>query len=45
MPSIWIILAAVVGAVNVRFMIPVMAAFLGLGKWSDAPERDPHPIV
>jgi hypothetical protein len=39
MPSIWIILAAAVGAINLRLMIPGIAAFLGIGKWSVSPER------
>jgi hypothetical protein len=42
MPSIWIILAAVVGAINLRLMIPVVSAFLGIGKWSVPRERGRH---
>ncbi|MGA8218870.1 MAG: hypothetical protein WB771_09910 [Solirubrobacterales bacterium] len=34
MPSIWIIVAVGVGAINVRLMIPGVAALLGHGKWS-----------
>ena len=42
MPSIWIILAAAVGAINVRLMVPVLAAFFGFGKWSVAHRRSRH---
>jgi hypothetical protein len=34
MPSIWIILAVAVGAINLRLMIPAVAAFLGVGRSS-----------
>jgi hypothetical protein len=39
MPSIWIILAAAVGAINLRLLIPGVAAFFGVGRWSAASER------
>jgi hypothetical protein len=42
MPSIWIILAAAVGAINLRLMIPGIAAFFGIGKWSVSRERGRH---
>jgi hypothetical protein len=42
MPSIWIIIAAAVGAINVRLMIPVVAAFFGIGKRSVAHRRSRH---
>ena len=42
MPSIWIILAAAVGAINLRLMIPGIAAFLGIGKWSVSREHSSH---
>ena len=42
MPSIWIIVAAAVGAINLRLMIPGIAAFLGIGKWSVSRERSRH---
>jgi hypothetical protein len=34
MPSIWIILAAAVGAINLRLIIPAVTAFFGFGRWS-----------
>ena len=42
MPSIWIILAAVVGAINLRLMLPGVAAFLGVGRWSLGHRRRRH---
>jgi hypothetical protein len=42
MPSIWIILAALVGAINLRLMAPGIAAFLGVGRWSVGHERRRH---
>jgi hypothetical protein len=42
MPSIWIILAAVVAAINLRLMIPGVAAFLGVGRWSVGYQRRRH---
>jgi hypothetical protein len=44
MPSIWIILAAVVGAINLRLIIPAVGAFLGVRRWSVAQERKPRLI-
>jgi hypothetical protein len=34
MPSIWIIVAGAVGALNVRLLAPGVAAFFGFGKYS-----------
>jgi hypothetical protein len=34
MPSIWILLAVAVGAINLNLMIPGILAFVGVGKWS-----------
>jgi hypothetical protein len=42
MPSIWIILAAVVGAINLRLMLPGVAALLGVGRWSAGYQRRRH---
>jgi hypothetical protein len=42
MPSIWIILAAAVAAINLRLMIPGVAAFLGVGRWSVGYQRRRH---
>jgi hypothetical protein len=42
MPSIWIIVAAAVGAINVRLMAPIVLAFFGIGKSSVAHERSRH---
>jgi hypothetical protein len=42
MPSIWIVLAAVVGATNIRLMAPIVAAFLGIGKASAAHRASRH---
>jgi hypothetical protein len=33
MPSIWVIVGGAVGALNVRLMTPIVAAFFGIGKW------------
>jgi hypothetical protein len=32
MPSIWIVLAAAVTAINLRLILPIVGAFLGIGK-------------
>jgi hypothetical protein len=45
MPSALVILAAVVGAINVRLVAPLVMAFLGTGKWSVARQRDSHLIT
>jgi hypothetical protein len=45
MPSIWIILAGVAGAINVRLIAPGVAAFFGVGKWSAAHDHDSHLTV
>ena len=34
MPSIWVIAAGLVGAINVRLVAPGIAAFFGVGKYS-----------
>jgi hypothetical protein len=34
MPSIWIIVAVAVGALNLRLLVPVIAAFFGVGKYA-----------
>jgi hypothetical protein len=39
MPSLWIVAAALVGALNVRLVSPGIAALLGVGKWSDGSAR------
>jgi hypothetical protein len=39
MPSIWIIVVAGVGAINLRLIIPGVAAFFGFGRWSAPSER------
>jgi hypothetical protein len=41
MPSIWIIVTGVVGALNVRLIAPGVAAFFGVGKWSVTHDPDP----
>jgi hypothetical protein len=41
MPSVWIVLAGLVGAINLRLIIPGIAAFFGIGRWP-AP-TDPRP--
>jgi hypothetical protein len=33
MPSIWLIVAAAIGALNLRLLIPGIAAFFGVGKY------------
>jgi hypothetical protein len=44
MPNVWIILGAVVGAINLRLLIPGLAAFLGHGEWSVRSHvHDQHP--
>ncbi len=34
MPSIWVIVGAAIGAINLRLIIPAAAAFLGIGKYA-----------
>jgi hypothetical protein len=34
MPSIWVIIASGVGALNVRLLAPGVAAYFGFGKYS-----------
>jgi hypothetical protein len=42
MPSIWIVLAVLVGAINLRLMAPIVAAFLGIGNASAAHRASRH---
>jgi hypothetical protein len=34
MPSVWVITAAAVGTINLRLLIPGVAAFFGVGRYA-----------
>jgi hypothetical protein len=42
MPSLWIVLAAVVAAINLRLIVPGVLAFFGIWRPSASPERTPQ---
>ncbi len=45
MPSIWVIAVVAVGALNLRLLVPGIAAFLGVGRWSAGHRRRRHLTI
>jgi hypothetical protein len=45
MPSIWIIVAVAVGALNLRLLVPGIAAFLGVGRRPSGHQRRRHLTI
>jgi hypothetical protein len=43
MPSIWIIVAVAVGALNLRLIVPALAAFFGI-VWQPVPAERAHRL-